>query len=149
MRVLTLFLAAAFAFAPLATLAAPPATTMKPPLQKSGTGQLMLALNGKPSPPIEVSSFQWGVGRGITSPAGGSADRESSAPSVSEITLSLHSSKTSTFKCATGEHIKTATLTTATQKIVMTDLVVLTCRSAGPTAPAETVSFTFQKIEWT
>jgi type VI secretion system secreted protein Hcp len=36
---------------------------------------------------IEVNSFQWGVGRGISSPTGGSADRESSAPSVSEITL--------------------------------------------------------------
>jgi type VI secretion system secreted protein Hcp len=37
---------------------------------------------------IEVSSFQFGVGRGIGSPTGGSADRESSAPSVSEITIS-------------------------------------------------------------
>src|SRR5271165_1910169 len=36
---------------------------------------------------IELSSFQWGVGRGISSPTGGSADRESSAPSVSEITV--------------------------------------------------------------
>src|SRR3954465_5799254 len=34
---------------------------------------------------IEVNSFQWGVGRGISSPTGGSADREASAPSVSEI----------------------------------------------------------------
>ena len=30
---------------------------------------------------IEVNSFQWGVGRGISSPTGGSSDRESSAPS--------------------------------------------------------------------
>src|SRR5579864_3607845 len=36
---------------------------------------------------IEVLSFQWGVGRGISSPTGGSADRESSAPSVSEIVV--------------------------------------------------------------
>src|SRR3954466_9060737 len=36
---------------------------------------------------VEVNSFQWGVGRGISSPTGGSADRESSAPSVSEITV--------------------------------------------------------------
>jgi len=37
---------------------------------------------------IEVQSFSWGVGRGITSPqVGGSADREGSSPSVSEITL--------------------------------------------------------------
>jgi type VI secretion system secreted protein Hcp len=37
---------------------------------------------------IELKSFQFGVGRGISSPTGGSADRESSAPSVSEITVS-------------------------------------------------------------
>jgi type VI secretion system secreted protein Hcp len=36
---------------------------------------------------IEISSFQFGIGRGISSPTGGSADRESSAPSVSEITI--------------------------------------------------------------
>ncbi len=36
---------------------------------------------------IELNSFQWGVGRGISSPTGGSKDRESSAPSLSEITV--------------------------------------------------------------
>lgn len=36
---------------------------------------------------VQLNSFQWGVGRGISSPTGGSADRESSAPSVSEITV--------------------------------------------------------------
>ena len=36
---------------------------------------------------IELNSFQFGVGRGISSPTGGSADRELSAPSVSEITV--------------------------------------------------------------
>lgn len=36
---------------------------------------------------VELGSFQWGVGRGISSPTGGSKDRESSAPSVSEITV--------------------------------------------------------------
>jgi hypothetical protein len=36
---------------------------------------------------IEINSFQWGVGRGISSPTGGSADRESSTPSVGEIVV--------------------------------------------------------------
>jgi len=36
---------------------------------------------------IELHSFQWGVGRGISSPTGASADREASAPSVSEIVV--------------------------------------------------------------
>jgi type VI secretion system secreted protein Hcp len=37
---------------------------------------------------IELYSFQLGVGRSISSPVGGSADRESTAPSVSEIMVS-------------------------------------------------------------
>jgi hypothetical protein len=36
---------------------------------------------------VEVNSFQWGVGRGLSSPTGGSAGRESSTPSVSEIVV--------------------------------------------------------------
>jgi type VI secretion system secreted protein Hcp len=36
---------------------------------------------------IELNSFQFGFGRGIASPTGGSSDRESSAPSISEITV--------------------------------------------------------------
>jgi type VI secretion system secreted protein Hcp len=36
---------------------------------------------------IELNSLQWGVGRGIASPTGASKDRESSAPSISEITV--------------------------------------------------------------
>lgn len=36
---------------------------------------------------IEVSSIQWGVGRGISSGVGGGSKREATAPSVSEITL--------------------------------------------------------------
>jgi type VI secretion system secreted protein Hcp len=31
---------------------------------------------------VEINSFQWGVGRGISSPTGGAHDREASAPSV-------------------------------------------------------------------
>ena len=36
---------------------------------------------------IELNSFQWGVGRGISSPTGGSSGREASPPSVSEIVV--------------------------------------------------------------
>ena len=36
---------------------------------------------------IECESFQWGVGRGITTPTGSSQERESTAPSVSEVTV--------------------------------------------------------------
>jgi len=36
---------------------------------------------------IEIESFQWGVGCGISAPTGGSSDREGSAPSVGEIVI--------------------------------------------------------------
>ena len=36
---------------------------------------------------IEIGSLQWGVGRAISSPTSGSADREGSTPSVSEIVV--------------------------------------------------------------
>jgi len=44
---------------------------------------------------VEVNSFQFGVGRGISSPTGGSADRESSSPSVSEIVTTKPMDKSS------------------------------------------------------
>ena len=37
---------------------------------------------------VELNSCQFGVGRGISSPVGSSAERESTAPSISEITVS-------------------------------------------------------------
>jgi type VI secretion system secreted protein Hcp len=36
---------------------------------------------------IAIDSKQWGVGRGISSPTGGGADREASAPNISEIVV--------------------------------------------------------------
>ena len=36
---------------------------------------------------IELNSVQWGIGRGISAPTGGVADREASAPSVSELVV--------------------------------------------------------------
>src|SRR5262245_9634151 len=36
---------------------------------------------------VDVQSFQWGVGRGISTPTGAAENREASAPSVSEIVI--------------------------------------------------------------
>ncbi len=44
---------------------------------------------------VEVGSFQFGIGRGIASATGGSTDRESSAPSVSEIVVTKTMDKSS------------------------------------------------------
>jgi type VI secretion system secreted protein Hcp len=37
---------------------------------------------------VELTSFQWGVGRGISGGVGGASKREASAPSVSEVVVS-------------------------------------------------------------
>ncbi|OUS24797.1 hemolysin-coregulated protein [Gammaproteobacteria bacterium 45_16_T64] len=42
---------------------------------------------------IDVSSFNWGVGRAITQTAGRMANREASRPSISEITLTKATDK--------------------------------------------------------
>jgi type VI secretion system secreted protein Hcp len=36
---------------------------------------------------IEISSFQWGVGRGISTPTGSGGDRNTTAPTISEVTV--------------------------------------------------------------
>jgi type VI secretion system secreted protein Hcp len=45
---------------------------------------------------IELHSFQWGVGRSISSPTSGSAGREASAPSVSDIVVTKNTDVSST-----------------------------------------------------
>lgn len=37
---------------------------------------------------IDIDSFQWGMGRGISTPSGSALNREASEPSISEITIS-------------------------------------------------------------
>ena len=44
---------------------------------------------------VEVSSLQWGVGRGIGSPTGRSTNREASAPSISEVVVTKTMDKSS------------------------------------------------------
>ncbi|MFN6998615.1 type VI secretion system tube protein Hcp [Elioraea tepidiphila] len=44
---------------------------------------------------IEVNSFQFGSGRGITTPTGRAANRESSAPSISEVVVTKTMDKAS------------------------------------------------------
>ena len=45
---------------------------------------------------IEISSFQWGVGRGITSASSAGSDREATTPSVSEIVVTKITDSAST-----------------------------------------------------
>ncbi len=108
---------------------------------------------------IEVSSFQWGASRGLGPPTGGAADRESSAPSVSEIvvTKTTDSASPALMKCAaSGCHFKKVTL--AVRKAggdqlltyVLTDVMVSGYHVGGGSGgdrPQESMTLNFTKIE--
>jgi len=53
----------------------------------SGITGNVQGMSGLPGQWIEISSFQWGVGRGISSGSASSADKEGSISSVSEIVV--------------------------------------------------------------
>ena len=109
---------------------------------------------------IEVSSVQWGVGRGISSGVGGGSKREASAPSVSEITV------TKTFDIASPLLLKEAIGGKAVQvklELTQTDnsgkhvsyqkyvlegaLISGYSISSGGDRPSESLSLNFTKID--
>jgi type VI secretion system secreted protein Hcp len=108
---------------------------------------------------IELSSFQWGVGRGISSPTGASADRESSAPSVSEITTTKAQDKASVkilTEALQGEGktviidlVKTekGKLETYLQFTLTNTMISGYSMSSGGDRPSESLSLNFTKIE--
>lgn len=81
---------------------------------------------------IEVQSFQFGVGRGITTPAGGTG-REASAPSVSEIVVTKLMDASST-------KLLNQLLGTTPQ------LVTLFAVHAVTNAPTEELEYTFEQV---
>jgi type VI secretion system secreted protein Hcp len=108
---------------------------------------------------IEVNSFQWGLGRGISSPTGGSQDRESSAPSISEITVTKPSDA-STIKLINealqGEGKTVIIDFTKTDKGKLEVYMTYTLSecmisgysvSSGGDRPSESLSLNFTKIE--
>jgi len=110
---------------------------------------------------IELNSFQWGVGRGISSPTGGSADRESSAPSISEInvTKSTDVSTTKLLDEAYEGEGQTVTIdfckTDKGQLEKYLTLELTNCMisgfstSSGGDRPTESLSLNFTKIAFT
>jgi len=109
---------------------------------------------------LYVDSVQWGVGRGISVQTGRAFNRESSEPSVSEVTITktTDGSSPKLFQLATGmdpvgkkvvidlvtsgspgETFLTYTLTNS--------LVSSYSASSGGEAPSESISFNFTKIE--
>jgi type VI secretion system secreted protein Hcp len=111
---------------------------------------------------IELSSFQWGVGRGIGSAMSGQASRESSIPSISEIvvTKAMDSSSpglwTDAVAGALDTTVKIAFTTTAkgdttdflTYELTNTGLSGYSLSSGGD-MPTESLSLNFTKVMWT
>jgi len=109
---------------------------------------------------IELNSFQWGAGRGITSPTGASADRESSAPSISEITVTKATDISSTKllnEAYQGEGQKVVIDFVKTDKGNLEIYMQYTLEdcmlsgysiSSGGDRPSESLSLNFTKIEF-
>jgi len=109
---------------------------------------------------IELNSCQWGVGRGISSPTGGSADRESSAPSVSEIVVTKATDAASTKilnEAYQGEGVKSQIDFCKTDKGKLEVYLTITTDdtmvsgysiSSGGDRPSESLTLNFTKIEF-
>jgi type VI secretion system secreted protein Hcp len=109
---------------------------------------------------IELNSCQWGVGRGISSPTGGSADRESSAPSVSEIVVTKSTDVASTKvlnEAYQGEGQKVQIDFCKTDKGKLEVYLTLNLEntmisgysvSSGGDRPTESLSLNFTKVEF-
>lgn len=109
---------------------------------------------------IEVDSLQWGVGRAISSEIGRAADRESSQPSISEITVTkmmdasspdlfteacTGDGKTVTIDfCKTGQEVE-AYMQYELENCMISGYSV----SSGGDRPVETISLSFTKITMT
>ena len=111
---------------------------------------------------IELSSFQWGVGRSVSSPAKGEDTREGSEPSVSEIVVTKRMDKASPQIWQDGvagdfSNTVTISMTTTTKDKVesfleyeFTDTGLSGYSvSAGPDdPPQESISLNFAKVTW-
>ncbi len=111
---------------------------------------------------IQLNSFQWGVGRGVSAPTGSTEDRESSAPSISEVTVTKDFDKAS-IKLLTEAYQGTGSGDAETVQIDFTRTtkgkldIYLTVTlsnviisgystSSGGDRPSESLSFNFVKI---
>jgi type VI secretion system secreted protein Hcp len=108
---------------------------------------------------IQLNSFQWGVGRGISAPTAGGAGREASAPSVSEIvvTKKFDSSSVPLIQEAftgNGADVEIDFVTQAPKgdsqiylKLDLADVLISGySMSSGGDRPSESLSLNFTKI---
>lgn len=109
---------------------------------------------------LDVGSLQWGVGRAISTPAGSSANREASEPSISEVSITKEMDASSPhfmIEACVGDKGKKCEIhlvstgspgrTYATYVLTNT-LVSGYSMSSGGDRPSETISLNFTKIEY-
>jgi type VI secretion system secreted protein Hcp len=108
---------------------------------------------------IECNSFQFGCGRGISTPVGRETNREASLPSVSEITVTKQADDSSAFlfqESLNGEGTEVKIHITKTGKTKPEPLVEYTLTatmisgysiSSGGDKPSESLSLNLTKIE--
>jgi len=109
---------------------------------------------------IEVQSLQFGTGRGISTPAGATANREASQPSISEVviskTLDASSSKlfTESVTGNVGKKVEIHLVSTGNPgntyvEYVLTNALISGYSvSSGGDRPSESVSINFTKVEF-
>jgi type VI secretion system secreted protein Hcp len=109
---------------------------------------------------IDISSMQFGIGRAISTPAGSTANREASEPSVSEVTLSKQMDGASPklfTESATGNVGKTVKIdlvstgspgNTYVTYTLTNALISAYSVSTGGDRPSESISISFTKIEY-
>lgn len=110
---------------------------------------------------IELNSFQFGVGRGISSPTGAQKDRDASAPSFSEITVTKQQDESSLGLVEAGwggseavdveiHFVRTENKKLDTYlKFKLTDVLVSGySMSSGGDRPSESLSLNYAKIEY-
>lgn len=109
---------------------------------------------------IELTSLQWGIGRGVGSPTGASKNREASTPSVSEVTvtknldLSTEGLLKEAFSGAGKAKVEISFVRTdggggvAYLVYTLTDVMISGwSSSSGGDKPSESLSLNFTKIE--
>jgi len=109
---------------------------------------------------IDIGSVQWGIGRGISTPTGSTANREASEPSISEITITktMDNSSPKIFtESATGRKGKTVKIhfvstgspgETYVEYTLTNTLISGYSISSGGDRPTESLSLNFTKIEF-
>lgn len=145
----------------------------KPAHHKSGAGAdpIFMQINGLSGDvavqgfagDIQLNSFQWGVGRGISSPTGSASGRETSPPSLSEIVVTKSQDSTSTKLLGdilVGTDIpeidiffvnlsKGGQAGTAYAEYVLSDVLISGySTSSGGDRPQESLSLNFLKIQY-